>query len=317
LYPPAPPPETLIAPAIVRLPVCEVVPITKVPAVMAERSAATILNVPPAPPTEIDLAPLGISETVPAPAPSVPESVTSLAVMVTAELVVEIDVLPALVTFPVPSVVIVTPVVPVALAFKAIVPFDPAEVVSANALPEKALEAVMLPLAVMVNVPLLDVIAPVVVKLAEAPVVATEKLPPTVEAPRATAPALETSAVALPPELIVKPVEAAVKIGVPGAPILPVPEVSETVGAVTVTAPVRVIVPEPLAFKLITPLAPVETLALIAMAELFPLVDRLTVAAPDVESAAPTVNVPLELTVIGLVVPEIAPGWWLTLRRLL
>jgi len=226
-------------------------------------------------------------------------------------LVTEIDVGPLMVPEPVmvpePLALIETVVELVAVALTAMLPFVPEAVCKTIALPLIALEVVMLPLPVSVNVPVDDVRIPEVPMVADAPVVVTEKLPPTVDAPRVTAPALETSAVALPPALTVKLVEAAVKIGVPDDPILPVPETKETVGAVTVTAPVRVIVPEPLAFKLTTPLAPVETLALIAIPELFPLVDRLTVAAPDVESAAPTVNVPPELTVIGLVVPEIAP----------
>lgn len=70
---------------------------------------------PPAPPTEIDLLPLGKRVTVPdAPALTVPEKATSLAVMEIGALVDEIDLVAAFVTLPVPSVVIVTPVVPVA-----------------------------------------------------------------------------------------------------------------------------------------------------------------------------------------------------------
>ena len=89
-------------------------PTMSVAAVIADRSAEATENVPPAPPTEIDLLPFGFKLTVPLPASTVPEKVTSLAVIVTEELVVPIDFDAALVTLPVPSVVMVTPVVPVA-----------------------------------------------------------------------------------------------------------------------------------------------------------------------------------------------------------
>jgi len=101
--------------ATVKPPVLAVVPTTRVPAVIAERSAATTEKVPPAPATEMDLLPFGSSVTVPvAPALTVPEKVTSSAVIDMGELVLEIDFDVALVTLPVPSVVMVTPVVPVA-----------------------------------------------------------------------------------------------------------------------------------------------------------------------------------------------------------
>lgn len=278
---------------------------------MAKRSVDNTLNVPPAPPTDIDLAPLGRSVTVPDPALT-PVKETSLAVMVMGELVDEIDVAPLFVTLPVPSVVIVTPLVPVALALSVTAPLDPDDVCNTSVLPEKALEAVILPLAIKVNVPLVEVMVPEVPMLAEAPVVVSEKLPPTVEAPRVTAPALETSAVPAPPLLMVRVPVAAVKIGVPDDPIVPVPEVRDTVGPLTVTEPERVIVPEPLAFMVTLPLEPVETLALIAMPELLPLVDKLTVEAPDIAmlelTPTPIVSVPPELTVTEPVEPEMPPN---------
>ncbi len=69
-------------------------------------------------------------------------------------------------------------------------PFDPTDVIKASALPDKVLEAVIVPLAVNVNVPLVDVMAPLVPRVAEPPVVVTEKSPPTEDAARVTAPAL-------------------------------------------------------------------------------------------------------------------------------
>jgi len=184
--------EMLSVPETVILPAMDLEPIARVPAVMAAMSAVATVNGPAPPAMVTAFVPFGINDTVPVPALTVTVEVTSLAVIVMAELVLEMEVLPALVTFPVPSVVMVTPVVPVALAFSAIVPFDPDEVLNTKELPENALDAVMLPLAVIVNVPVLDVIAPLVVKLAEAPVVVSEKAPPTVEAPTDTAPALLT-----------------------------------------------------------------------------------------------------------------------------
>lgn len=70
------------------------------------------MNVPPAEATVMDLAPFGNSDTVPLPAFTVPPKETSLAVMETAEFVVAIEPL-VCVKLPVPSVVIVTPLVPV------------------------------------------------------------------------------------------------------------------------------------------------------------------------------------------------------------
>lgn len=240
---------------------------------MADRSADCTLKVPPAEPTVIDFEPLGSSVTVLVPALTVPEKATSFAVMVTAELVLEMDVEPAFVTLPVPSVVIVTPVVPVALAFRVIAPLEPEDVWSTNALPERALEAVMVPLPVRVSMPLVEVMDPDVPMVAEAPVVVTEKLPPIVDVPMSKAPVLLISAVAEPPVFAVR-VPAAVRIGVPDAPMLPLVEVKFTVLAVSVTLPERVIVPEPLALTLIMPEAPALTLALIVIAALAALVVR-------------------------------------------
>lgn len=251
---------------------------------MADRSADWTLNVPPAEPTVIDLAPLGRRESVPEPALTVPEKETSLAVMVIAELVLEIEVEPALVTLPVPSVVIVTPVVPVALALRAIEPLEPDEVCNTSELPEKAFEAVMVPLAVRVKVPLVDVMLPEVPIVAEALVVVIEKLPPTVDVPSVTAPVLLTSAVAEPPALAVR-IPAWIRIGVPDVPMLPVEEVRLTVLAVSVTLPDRVMVPEPLALTLTIPDEPALTLALIVMAALAALVVSEMVPPLDIVNA--------------------------------
>lgn len=62
-------------------PACAVVPITRVPAVIAARSVAATENVEPVLKTDIALAPLGIKLTVPEPAFSVPEKAISLAVI--------------------------------------------------------------------------------------------------------------------------------------------------------------------------------------------------------------------------------------------
>lgn len=182
-------------------------PTTSVVAVIAVRSAVWTLNVPPADPTVIDLAPLGISDTVPE-ALTVPEKATSFAVMVMVLLDDVRAVETALVTLPVPSVVMVTPDVPEALLLSVTAPLEPDDVCNTNVLPDRALDAVMLPLAVNVRLPLVDVIAAEVPMLAEAPVVVTEKLPPTVEAASVTAPALVIVAVPGLPVFAVSPVAA-------------------------------------------------------------------------------------------------------------
>ena len=166
------------------------VPIVSVPAVIADRSAATTEKVPPAPATEIDLLPFGKRVTVPTPALTVPEKVTSLAVMLIDAFVEEMDLVAALVTLPVPSVVMVTPVVPVAFWLSVTEPLEPVEVLKVKALPEMTLDVVMLPLAVRVKVPFVEVTFPLVPILAEPPVVTTEKSPPTEDAAIVRAPAL-------------------------------------------------------------------------------------------------------------------------------
>lgn len=223
------------------------------------------------------------------------------------ELVEDMEVAPALVTLPVPSVAIVTPLVPVASALSTMPPLEPEDVCNIKELLDKALDAVMVPLAVSVSIPLVDVTAPDVPMVAEAPVVVMEKVLPTVDVPIMTAPALLTSAVPGLPELTVI-VEAAVRIGVPEEPMAPVPEVRFTVGAVKVTAPDLVMVPEPLADTLMLPEVPEETLTPIEILELLADVDRLTVEAPDMVIALFRVNVPPELTVTEPVVPVMAPS---------
>ena len=89
------------------------------------------MNVPPAEPTVMDLAPLGNKVTVPNPEPplTVPEKATSLAVMVTEVTKLEMEVEAALVTLPVPSVVMAI-LPPVALALRVMSPLEPEEVCS-------------------------------------------------------------------------------------------------------------------------------------------------------------------------------------------
>lgn len=172
-------------------------PTTRVPAVMADRSEDATENVPPVPPTEMDLAPLGLSVTVlPPVALTEPENVTSLAVINILQLPQVRLVDPALVTLPVPSVVIVRlPPLAVVSAFRVTLPFDPEEVCSTTDAPKRALDAVMVPLALKVRVAVEEVTEPEVPMVAEAPVVVTEKLPAIDDPPRVTAPALVISAV--------------------------------------------------------------------------------------------------------------------------
>ncbi len=193
---------------------------------IADKSVDSTVNVPPAPLTEMDLAPLGSKDTVLVPALTVPEKATSLAVMKIAEFVEEIDVEPALVTLPVPSVLIVTPRVPVALALSAMAPFEPSDVCKVSELPDSALLAVILPLATSVKEPVLDVIAPEVPMLPVAPIVVTEKLPLTVEAARVTASdSLKNAA----PEVEALSVVALVSILVMSVPKMPEVEINEAV----------------------------------------------------------------------------------------
>lgn len=184
--------------------------------------------------------------------------------METAEFVV--DKVLALVKSPVPVAVMVTPLVPVTLALSVIAPFV-AVLDRIACVPDRVLLAVRFPFAVIVSTPLVEVTAPLVPKLADAPVVTTVKLPPTEEAPRVRAPVLLTKAAPGLPVLIVI-IEAAVKIGVPTVPIEPVVDASVMAGElpevlVTVTLPVRVMLPLPLAVMKIVP--PVLMLLLIAI----------------------------------------------------
>ena len=154
-YTPAgPAPDTLTAPPTVMAAVCDESPIARVPAVIAARSAACTLNVPVAEATEMVLAAVfGVSVTVPLPALTLPENATSLAVMVIGALVDEMEVDTALVTLPVPLVVMVTPVVPVALAFRATRPLVEVAVLILSRFADKALLIVVLPAADMSSVP--------------------------------------------------------------------------------------------------------------------------------------------------------------------
>jgi hypothetical protein len=167
LYAPfGPAPDTSMGPVTVNPPDKVVLPITRVPAVIVAKSAADMLNTPTLPSDEIpiDLAPLGMRDTVPEPALTVPKKATSLAVMVIGALVLLMEVPTALVTLPVPSVVRVTPFVPEALALRVIEPLLP----------------------VVVNARVSPLTAPAVVKL---PLVLTVKTPPIVDAPMETSPA--------------------------------------------------------------------------------------------------------------------------------
>ncbi len=213
-----------------------------------------------------------------------------------------------LVTLPVPSVVMLMPLVPDAVALIATEPLEPDEVCKTRLLAVIVFEVVIVPFAVRVIVPpaltLLDV-----PMLAEAPVVVIERSLLMEQKSTVTAPVLEIYA-ELEPALKCRAEikEAAVKMGVPIDPMLPLPEYKEMLFAVMVTAPERVIVPEPLASSPTLPVAVLaEMLALTAIEELFPLVARLTFAAPDMDIAPLTVSVPPELTVTELVVPEIGP----------
>ena len=98
-------PVTFILPPTVILLVSEVVPMIRVPAVIAERSVDVTLKVPDDAAIATACEPFGIRETVPE-LVMVPDKVTLLVVMVTAALLVVIVVLAAVVTLPVPSVVI-------------------------------------------------------------------------------------------------------------------------------------------------------------------------------------------------------------------
>lgn len=290
----------------VKLPELDVVPIITVPAVILARSADVTLNVLPVLPTEMDLFPLGIRDTRLFPALTDPEKLTSLAVIVIGAFVVDIEVEPALVTLPVPLVVMVTPVVPVALALSATAPFEPDDVCSTNELPDRVLDVVMVPLPVNVRMPLVEVMAPDVPMVAEAPVVVMEKLPPTVDVLIVTAPLLTMLAVPGLPVLALSS-GAAVRIGVPAVPILPVSEARLTEPEVKVTAPDLVIAPEPLAVMLMRPRFAVETLALIAILALPASVPNKITPLPLKESALAIVSVLPEVTETMPEVPLTVP----------
>lgn len=90
-------------------------------------------------------------------------------------------------------------------------------------------------------------------------------------------------------------------------PIEPVLEERLIVSDVRVADMEPVMEPEPLADRIMLPVPPVDTLALMAMPELLPLVESDMVAVPLVESADATVRVPPELTVTAPVVLDIVP----------
>ncbi len=81
LYVPAPEPETSTVPPTVMPPDLVVSPIISVPAVIAARSADWTLKVPPDDPTEMDLLPFVCNIICPVPALTVPEKLTSLAII--------------------------------------------------------------------------------------------------------------------------------------------------------------------------------------------------------------------------------------------
>lgn len=123
---------------------------------IAARSDAAMVMVPAPPATVIDLLPLGIMDTVPVPALTVPEKVTSLAVIVIGASVEDIEVAAALVTLPVPFVVSVTPSIPKTLLLMVRVPFE--DVTSDTVSPEFTVPVtVMLPLLENWKIPLAPV----------------------------------------------------------------------------------------------------------------------------------------------------------------
>lgn len=195
----------MIAPLTVKPPACAVVPTTRVPAVIAASSVPEIENVPPMPdpPTAIDLAPFGRSETVPEPALMVPvPSVTVLAVIAIAALVEEIELEFDTIRSPVPSVVMVTPFVPATEPLLLIVmfPLEVEPVCRTTVLPDTGLPTIILPrFDVSVNVPEVDVRAPFTPIILEAPVVVTVKVPPTVELIKVRLKALVINAEPVPP----------------------------------------------------------------------------------------------------------------------
>lgn len=163
-------------------------------------------------------------------------------------------------------------------------PLEPEDVVSDTAFPDIALEIVMVPLDVSDKVPLVDETLPLVPMVADPPVVVTEKLPPTDEVPRVTAPLLDMKAVPVPPTVAVS-VPACVSIGVPTVPTVPLPDNRLTVVPEAVNAPERLMLPVPLAFNVVV--VPPPTLALKLMLPLL-LVASVIDPPPDTVTAAET-----------------------------
>jgi hypothetical protein len=162
-----------------------VVPITRLPLVMAARSEDRTLKVPLAEPTETDLEPFGCRVMVlfvPIIC-SEPEKAMSLAVIVMGEEFAEMVVETAFVTVPVPSVVMVIEPPPKpapTLALSTIDPLEPEEVCRTASPVNDAVigfEMVIFPLAFKVKVPPPYVMFPEVPILADAPVVVIFKLP--------------------------------------------------------------------------------------------------------------------------------------------
>lgn len=272
---------------------------------MAARLDDVTLNVPVLAATATACAPFGSNATEPLdPALTEPEKITLLAVMAICEPLVEIEVDTALVTLPVPFVVMVMLFVAVTLALRAIVPLEPNDVWRNTSLPDTVLEVVILPAAISASCPFVDATVPEVPMLPA--VVVMVKLPPTEDVPRTTEVEVCTSAVPVP--VLTERTGALVKMGVPLEPILPVSVVRLTVPEVRVTKPERVIVPKLMALTLIVPLVPVDTLLLIATVSLVPVVPRLTVVVPLMVIAPPIVKVPEALTLIVPVVPLIVPS---------
>lgn len=219
-----------------------------------------------------------------------------------------------MVTLPVPSVVMVTPVVPVALALSAMLPLEPDEVCRSSEFPEITFEVVIVPLAVRLNSPLVDVMAPVVPILALLPVVVTANSPPTDDAARVSAPALLKYALAG-LELFTESVVVDVLMLVPNEPMSPVLDVKLSVLPPMVTSPERVTVAELL--TLIPAAAPVRLMVAaippaLANTRFCPALGEMVMAPPAVaivdeapESACTVKDCPLgDVIWIVLVPPE-------------
>lgn len=160
-------------------------PTIRVPAVIRESSPLSTLKVAPPPDIAMALLPFGTRVTVLVPAFSEPLNNMSSAVTVIGALVVDIVLAEATESTPEPSVVMVTPVVPVrelpALELTRMLPLDPEDVWTIAAFPETACPIWMVPLIANVSVPLVEVTFPNVLRFPDAPVVEREKSPPTVD----------------------------------------------------------------------------------------------------------------------------------------